>query len=64
MALLEDEDGAPYPEVLAISDPSCPLWLPHRPSDEDYTRRYVAANEHLGWKAVGCQIVPVKDDGP
>lgn len=70
MSLIEDQDGAPYPEVFAVfasgHDPQ--LWVPY-PSgwatgSEAAARRVVTPNRQHGWRVVRCQLVPVEDEEP
>lgn len=64
--LIEDEDGAPYPEVWAVWVPDAGLHIPYPGSrgvaSFDAAWAVVNPNRHLGYKVVRCQLVPVKED--
>jgi hypothetical protein len=62
--LIEDEDGAPYPEVWAVWVPGQGLHIPYPggrgTASSDAAWAVVSPNRHLGYKVVRCQLVPVK----
>lgn len=60
---IEDEDGAPYPTVYAVSIPGHPLYIPYPggrgAGSSDAAFAVVNPNRHLGYRVVECQLVPV-----
>ena len=63
--LLEDEDGAPFPEVFAVRFDDGRIEVPY-PGGRgtgtiDAARAVAEPNSHLGYEVVRCQLVPVPD---
>jgi hypothetical protein len=66
--VIEDEDGAPYPEVYAVLDPAHDpiLYLPYPGAtgtgSKETAERIAKYNAHLGVRVVRCQLVPVREE--